>query len=239
MTSTPDRSSSDQSLIAGPDAPPVRGGRRFGIGPGARLFLLIVLGGAAGSCLATAGLWLTTPGKPAPWRPDTGQLTGTPEQKLTLLDPGRATVIPFLADSTQMSEVELTIDGRPARFVIDTGSSHVCVLSSAMEKLELKADAEFEGNHYTAQGRDYGRQGYMKRTVLFAIGNGTSLQVENVLVIPGDSDVAFQGLISGPFLQAIGATLDFRDRTLHIEGPPANPARKDDAPNPADRPQTP
>ncbi len=187
-----------------------------------------------------AGTWLSAPPAASKlWQPNNGQLDSQPPQKLTLLHPGRVAAVPIVSPSTQLPEIELTVNGRKARFLVDTGSSHVWILSNALEKLGLRAEAEFNALHRTVQGRGFSRLGCVKQPVPFSLGEGTSLQVENVLVLPAEADISYVGLLSGSFLETIGGSLDFRDRTLRIHGPRGRPASNASDASPGGQPGKP
>jgi hypothetical protein len=79
--------------------------------------------------------------------------------------------------------------------------------------------------YHSAHGRQIIRTGYVKSST-FGIGNGTTVQIENVLVIAGDGKASYQGLLSGAFLTAIGGVIDFRDGTLQIAGYGKNAAHR-------------
>jgi len=149
------------------------------------------------------------------WTPNTGSVTQAPEHNLTVMDYGQPATINLISNPAHLPELELSINGKPARFLVDTGSSHVCLLGNALETFGLRADAEFDADVYTARGRHTSRHGYVK-SATFGIGDGTTVQVESMIVMPGDAKASFQGLLSGAFLQAIGAVIDFRAGTMRI-----------------------
>jgi predicted aspartyl protease len=176
---------------------------------------------------STVGTLLTSSRGVELWNPNTGQLDDQPPQILTLLDSGQVATVPIVSPSTQLPEIELIVNGRTARFMVDTGSSHVWILSNGLEQLGLRAEADFNAHYTTAQGRGSGRVGYVKQPVSFELGKGTSLLIENVLVLTAQKDLSYIGIVSGSFLETIGGNLDFRDRMLRIDGPRARPASTD------------
>jgi predicted aspartyl protease len=151
------------------------------------------------------------------WTPDTSSVTETPPHKLTVTNCGHPAVVNLISNPVFLPELELTINGKPARFLVDTGSTHVCLLGNAMETLGLRADAEFDADIGTAHGRKIIRTGYVK-SATFGIGNGTTVQMENVLVIADDVEASHQGLLSGAFLNAIGGVIDLRAGTVRLGG---------------------
>jgi hypothetical protein len=115
--------------------------------------------------------------------------------------------------------VELTVNGQPARFLVDTGSNATGFLADEVEKLGLRTDGKFDSEFHTATEQGAMSFPYIK-SVILNIGNGTSLRVDNAVVRPANGRKPHQGFLDPAFLTAIGATLDFRDCTLRIEGEP-------------------
>ena len=146
--------------------------------------------------------WLTAP-----------QMTHV-TQSLTLTHPIQPAVLPLALFDNQ-PVVELSINGRPARFLVDTDSPFVCLLKNALEDLGLLAVAELGQNvracHYEAI------EGFV-RSATIVIGDGTAVLVENALVLPGDAHAPYQGILSSSFLKSIGAELDLPAGTLRISG---------------------
>ncbi len=156
-------------------------------------------------------------------------------QKLIVTALGSPTVLNLLADPQHMPVVELTVNGRPARFLVDTGSGVVCMFGNPQEKwgipFEDKLDGEYIWNYERGRWAKY--IGHVE-SVTFGIGDGTTVRVENLHVRSPLSesqeitDAPFDGLLSGAFLKAIGGVIDFRAGTLRIEGRPAAPAHPSD-----------
>lgn len=187
----------------------------------------------------TSRAWIAASSGAKLIQPNNGQLDSHPPQKLTLLDPGRVATVPIVSPSTRLPEIEVIVNGRPTRFMVDTGSSHVWVLSNALETLGLQMEAEMNARHQTVLGRGFSRLGYVKQPVPFALGKGTSVQVETVLVLPAESEISYAGILSGSFLETIGGSLDFRDRTLRIDGPRGRPASPDNDASSGNKPGKP
>lgn len=152
------------------------------------------------------------------WTSDTGSVTKPQQQTLTVTSYDHLAVVNLISNPHALPELELTINGKPARFLVDTGSSVVCLLWDALETFGLRADAEFETDVITARGlHNNVRIGYVK-SANFSIGDGTTVQIDNVYVLPPHTGASYQGLLSGAFLKAIGAVIDFRDGTMRLEG---------------------
>jgi predicted aspartyl protease len=195
-----------------PQPPPLPSGWRDTLSsPWFRTLQLVVLIAQASVGIAV----IAKSSAPKSWTPDTGSVTKPPQHKLTVMDRGHPTEVNLISNPAFLPELELTVDGKPARFLVDTGSTHVCLLGNAMETLGLRADAVFHTDVYTARGRHDSLTGYVK-SATFGIGDETTVQIDNVLVLPGDAQSSYQGLLSGAFLQAIGAVIDFRDGTMRI-----------------------
>ncbi len=136
---------------------------------------------------------------------------------LTVTAPGKPSVVPLPpSDNHNLLTVELIVNGRPARFLVDTGSPHVCLRNNALEGLGLEAIGTSDASNFV--GFPYEQiAGYIK-SATFVIGDGTTVQVENALVLPDDANAPYQGLLSPSFLNAIGAVIDFRAGTLSLGG---------------------
>jgi hypothetical protein len=159
-------------------------------------------------------------------------------QTLIVTDLGRPAVVNLLADPKQhMPVVELTVNGRPARFLLDTGSSVDCVFGNPQEKwgipFEDKSDGEYIWSYERGRWAKY--IGHVE-SVTFGIGDGTTVRVENLHVRSPLSesevtDAPFDGLLSGAFLKAISGVIDLGGGTLRIEGRPTAPGRQSDGKN--------
>jgi membrane protease YdiL (CAAX protease family) len=159
-------------------------------------------------------------------------------QTLIVTDLGRPAVVNLLADPKQhMPVVELTVNGRPARFLLDTGSSVDCVFGNPQEKwgipFEDKSDGEYIWSYERGRWAKY--IGHVE-SVTFGIGDGTTVRVENLHVRSplSESEVTvatFDGLLSGAFLKAIGGVIDLGGGTLRIEGRPTAPGCQSDGKN--------
>jgi predicted aspartyl protease len=157
------------------------------------------------------------------WTPSTGCVSDAPRQNLHVTAKGRATIVNLTPNPAHLPEVELTVNGRPARFLVDSGSTVVCMMADALDAFGLCVDAECDSVGYSAfSGVHSKRFGYVK-TVTISIGE-TTVEVENVMVLPPRSpddpalsiDVPFDGLLSGAFLKAVQGLIDFPAGTLRI-----------------------
>jgi membrane protease YdiL (CAAX protease family) len=165
-------------------------------------------------------------------------------QNLIVTDLGRPAVVNLLADPQHMPVVELTVNGRPARFLLDTGSSVDCVFGNPQEKWGIPFEDKSDGEYIRSfeRGRWAKYIGHVE-SVTFGIGDGTTVRVENLHVRSPLSkseevtDAPFDGLLSGAFLEAIGGIIDFRAGTLRIEGRPAAPAPPSDGTSKPTEPQ--
>lgn len=136
---------------------------------------------------------------------------------LTVTAPGKPSVVPLAQSSNDnLVVVALSVNGRPVRFLVDTGSPLVCLRNNALEGLGLQALGTSDAHNFV--GFPYEQiVGYIK-SATFVIGDGTTVQVENALVLPDDANAPYQGLLSPSFLNAIGAVIDFRAGTLSLGG---------------------
>jgi len=165
--------------------------------------------------------------------------TSPPEsQKLILTALGRPTVVNLLADPQHMPVVELTVNGRPARFLVDTDSGVVCIFGNPQEKWGIPFEDKSDGEYIWTPERGGRWAKYIGHveSVTFGIGDGTTVRVENLHVRSplSESEVTvatFDGLLSGAFLKAISGVIDLGGGTLRIEGRPTAPGRQSDGKN--------
>jgi len=156
-------------------------------------------------------------------------------QTLILTALGRPTVVNLLADPQHMPVVELTVNGRPARFLVDTGSGVVCIFGNPQEKWGIPFEDKSDGEYIWTPERGGRWAKYIGHveSVTFGIGDGTTVRVENLHVRSplSESEVTvatFDGLLSGAFLKAISGVIDLGGGTLRIEGRPTAPGRQSD-----------
>jgi membrane protease YdiL (CAAX protease family) len=140
-------------------------------------------------------------------------------QILTVTSPGKPAAVPLEPSGGQVVGpvvVDLSVNGQPARFLVDTSSPAVCLLNNALEGLGLLSSAVL-GTKVEAGTQHEQITGYVK-SAAFVIGDGTTVRVENALVVPDDANDSYQGVLSPGFLYAIGAVIDFGAKTLRLGG---------------------
>ena len=132
-------------------------------------------------------------------------------------DAAGAIPIEMIGPAGGAAVVDLQLNGRPARFVIDTGATMTCIDDDIVRALGLSASPDVTG-----QGAGIGTSGTVMIVVIdsMRIGNTTIPNVQACVVdlapLEGVSRVDVDGLLGMNVLRPFRVTMDFPRGTLRF-----------------------
>ncbi len=112
--------------------------------------------------------------------------------------------------------VQVTLNGQPARFLVDSGASHNAITESLAQRLGLPRSAG------TATGQGAGAQYQTAWVTVAELGVGSATQRDQLaFLVPFPAEFSYDGILGGSFLQAYVSTFDYANGRLLLQSPEA------------------
>jgi predicted aspartyl protease len=137
-------------------------------------------------------------------------LIGCLHEPMRHCDPAAAATIPMSLDGTHPS-IEVLIDGRTARMVLDTGADQIALSAAAAERLGLKQEAGSTPGFGAAAPISA-----FKTTIADLSVAGFHQHAQDAYVVPFPQEFHYDGVLGTPFLTAFVTTTDYQRRIFTL-----------------------